>query len=74
MSLAAGTAVVFTLPSTGWVLSAAAAAMAFIPNAVGTALTPNEKRFSDRIETVTVDSVFSWLNRSGLGAPARVIR
>lgn len=28
---------------------------------------PFEKRFSDRIETVTVDSVFSWLQRSGLG-------
>ena len=42
--------------------------------ATGTALTPNEKRFSDRIETDSVDSVFSWLNRSGLGAPARAIR
>ena len=32
---------------------------------------PNEKRFSDRIETVTVDSVFEWLQRSSLGtAPA----
>jgi len=30
---------------------------------------PNEKRFSDRIETVTVDSVFAWLPRAGLGAP-----
>ncbi|MDP9911507.1 hypothetical protein J2W27_003631 [Variovorax boronicumulans] len=29
---------------------------------------PNEKRFSDRIETVTVDSVFAWLPRAGLGA------
>lgn len=28
---------------------------------------PNEKRFSDRIETVTVDSVFAWLGRAGLG-------
>lgn len=28
---------------------------------------PTEKRFSDRIETVTVDSVFDWLLRSGLG-------
>ena len=28
---------------------------------------PNEKRFSDRIDTVTVDSVFAWLSRSGLG-------
>jgi hypothetical protein len=27
---------------------------------------PNEKRFSDRIETVTVDSVFAWLQRAGL--------
>ena len=35
---------------------------------------PNAKRFSDRIETVTVDSVFAWLQRSGLGAPAQVIR
>ncbi len=31
---------------------------------------PNEKRFSDRIETVTVDSVFVWMQRAGLsGAP-----
>lgn len=28
---------------------------------------PADKRFSDRIETVTVDSVFTWLERSGLG-------
>lgn len=35
---------------------------------------PNDKRFSDRIETVTVDSVFAWLNRSGLGAPVQVVR
>jgi hypothetical protein len=34
---------------------------------------PNHKRFSDRIETVTVDSVFVWLQRSGLGAPVHVI-
>jgi hypothetical protein len=27
---------------------------------------PNEKRFADRIKTVTVDSVFTWLWRSGL--------
>jgi hypothetical protein len=34
---------------------------------------PNEKRFADRIETVTVDSVFDWLQRSGLGqAPVTV--
>ncbi len=35
---------------------------------------PNEKRFSDRIETVTVDSVFAWLNRSGLGGAIQTIR
>jgi hypothetical protein len=35
---------------------------------------PNDKRFSDRIETVTVDSVFAWLARSGLGEPAQVVR
>jgi hypothetical protein len=35
---------------------------------------PAEKRFSDRIETVTVDSVFAWLNRSGLGGPVYVVR
>lgn len=29
---------------------------------------PNEKRFSDRIETVTVDSVLDWLTRTGLGS------
>lgn len=29
---------------------------------------PNEKRFSDRIETVTVDSVFAWLPRAGLSS------
>ena len=28
---------------------------------------PNEKRFADRIETVTVDSVFAWMPRAGLG-------
>jgi hypothetical protein len=35
---------------------------------------PNDKRFRDRIETVTVDSVFAWLARSHLGAPAIAIR
>jgi hypothetical protein len=34
---------------------------------------PSEKRFTDRIETITVDSVFAWLQRSGLGsAPVTV--
>ena len=27
---------------------------------------PDEKRFSDRIETVTADSIFSWMTRAGL--------
>jgi hypothetical protein len=35
---------------------------------------PNEKRFADRIETVTVDSVFRWLARSSLGGGVQVIR
>jgi hypothetical protein len=34
---------------------------------------PNQKRFADRIETVTVDSVFAWLQRAQLGgAPITV--
>jgi len=35
---------------------------------------PNAKRFSDRIETVTVDSVFRWMHLSGLGGAATVVR
>lgn len=35
---------------------------------------PSEKRFAGRIETVTVDSVFEWLARSGLGRPVEIIR
>jgi hypothetical protein len=35
---------------------------------------PSEKRFSDRIETVTVDSVFAWLPRAGLGAAPTVLK
>lgn len=35
---------------------------------------PNEKRFSDRIETATVDSIFAWLPRAGLGASAITVR
>lgn len=34
---------------------------------------PNDKRFADRIETVTVDSVFHWLQRSGLGQDEQVV-
>ncbi len=35
---------------------------------------PDEKRFAEAIETVTVDSVFRWLDRSGLGGRVQVIR
>jgi hypothetical protein len=35
---------------------------------------PNEKRFSDRIETVTVDSMFVWMTRAELGAPPTALR
>lgn len=35
---------------------------------------PNEKRFADRIETVTVDSVFAWLQRTQLGGAPVVLR
>lgn len=35
---------------------------------------PNEKRFSDRIETATADSVFAWLQRVGLGRALVAIR
>ena len=40
LSVAAGTAVVVTAMSTGWVLSAAGRAIAFIPNEFGAALLP----------------------------------
>jgi hypothetical protein len=33
---------------------------------------PSEKRFADRIETVTVDSVFRWLQNTGMGAATRL--
>ncbi len=35
---------------------------------------PSEKRFSDRIETVTVDSVFAWLQRTRLAETPVVLR
>jgi len=37
---------------------------------------PNDKRFADRIETVTVDSVFDWLQRARMtdGKPIAVVR
>ncbi len=43
VSVVAGTAVVVTVLSTGWVLSAAGAAIAFIPNEIGAALLYNER-------------------------------
>ena len=35
---------------------------------------PNDKRFSDRIETVTADSVFQWLERASLAGHLQVVR
>jgi len=43
LSVAAGTVVVVTAVSTGWVLSTASRAIAFIPNEIGTALLYNER-------------------------------
>jgi hypothetical protein len=43
LSIAAGTVVVVTALSTGWVLSTASRAIAFIPNEIGTALLYNEQ-------------------------------
>ncbi len=43
VSVAAGTAVAVTAISTGWVLSAASEAIAFIPNELGAALLYNER-------------------------------
>jgi len=42
-SLAVGSAVLVTAVSTGWVLSAAGQALAFIPNQIGAALLYNER-------------------------------
>lgn len=35
---------------------------------------PNAQRFADRIDTVTVDSVFAWMQRAGLGGAPVVLR
>lgn len=43
VSVAAGTALVCTALSTGWVLSAAGQAIAFIPNEIGASLLYNER-------------------------------
>jgi hypothetical protein len=43
LSIAAGTVVVVTAFSAGWVLSAAGKAIAYIPNEIGTALLYNER-------------------------------
>ncbi len=34
---------------------------------------PDDKRYSSRIETVTVDSVFAWLQRAGMAQPVQVV-
>jgi hypothetical protein len=43
LSVVAGTAVVVTAVSTGWVLSTASRAIAFVPNEIGAALLYNER-------------------------------
>jgi hypothetical protein len=43
LSLAAGTVVVVTAVGTGWVLSTASRAIAFVPNEIGNALLYNER-------------------------------
>ena len=35
---------------------------------------PNDKRFADRIETITADSVFQWLQRARLATALQVVR
>jgi len=35
---------------------------------------PNEKRYANRIETVTVDSVFAWLRRTQMAGETAVLR
>ena len=35
---------------------------------------PNDKRFSDRIETVTVDSIFTWFAATKLGGAPSILR
>ncbi|MDZ7813277.1 MAG: DUF2145 domain-containing protein [Ideonella sp.] len=35
---------------------------------------PNAKRFANRIETITVDSMFSWTQRSGVSGPPQTVR
>ena len=35
---------------------------------------PNEKRFNDHIETVTVESMFAWMRRMQIAGPPTVVR
>jgi hypothetical protein len=35
---------------------------------------PNEKRFASRIETVTVDSVVQWLQRTQMASAVRTVQ
>lgn len=55
------------VPSSAWGRASRPQSIAFDDH-------PDAKRFSGRIETVTVDSAFHWLERSGLGAPAVRVR
>lgn len=35
---------------------------------------PNSKRYSDHIETVTVESMFDWMQRQGIAGPSTTVR
>jgi hypothetical protein len=35
---------------------------------------PTQQRFADRIATVTVDSVFAWLERAGMAGAVKIVR
>ena len=35
---------------------------------------PNEKRYSDRIETVTVDAMFAWMQAAGFSGSPQALR
>jgi len=35
---------------------------------------PNAKRFSDHIETVTVESMFAWMQRTQIAGPPTIVR
>jgi hypothetical protein len=35
---------------------------------------PNAKRFNDHIETVTVESMFAWMQRMQIAGPPTIVR